>query len=454
LPISSSASAPSPAAISIDGLGKRYRLGTGGGGAFTYQTLRDSLANAARSWVGAVTRGDRRAEPEFIWALQNVSVTIGRGEVVGIVGRNGAGKSTLLKILSRITRPTCGEALLNGRVGSLLEVGTGFHPELTGRENIFLNGAILGMRRHDLLRKFDAIVDFSGISRFIDTPVKRYSSGMYVRLAFAVAAHLETEILLVDEVLAVGDAAFQRQCLGKMQDISGSGRTILFVSHNMQAITRLCTRALLIAQGQLVEDGPAAQIVARYLTSEVGTTAMREWPDGNAAPGNERVRLRRVRVVDRSGAPVESVDVRHDVGVEISFDVLAAGDPFVPGISLMNDQGQPIFSAMDTDPRWRAPLSSGRYSATAWIPGNLLNEGTIIVSVSLGTHSPGGRMVRQAHVNEVVAFHVYDAGEGGTARGDYHGVWLAPVRPLLQWSLDRDRSEHVTSGIAAESRTV
>jgi lipopolysaccharide transport system ATP-binding protein len=378
------------------------------------------------------------ASDEHIFALRDVSVQIGRGEVVGIVGRNGAGKSTLLKILSRITRPTTGKARLFGRVGSLLEVGTGFHPELTGRDNVYLNGAILGMARAEIRRKFDDIVDFSGVSKFIDTPVKRYSSGMYVRLAFAVAAHLEPEILLVDEVLAVGDAAFQRQCMGKMHDISRSGRTILFVSHNMPSITRLCDRALLFAEGRLVDDGPAAGIVARYLGSEFGTTAIREWPDPEQAPGNERVRLRSVRVVSETLETVETVDVRHQVGIEIGFDVMAEGDPFVPGIALINDQGQAVFGAMDTDPAWRAPRPPGRYKSLAWIPPNLLNEGMTIVTVALGTHSPGGRMIRQAQAHEVVAFQVIDPGEGGTARGDYAGAWSGPVRPLLRWGLSRE----------------
>jgi lipopolysaccharide transport system ATP-binding protein len=424
-------------AIVIDALSKRYRLGSTGGGVFTYGTLRESITTAA----GAAFRRSRTegaVAPDHIWALNDVSVEIARGEVVGIVGRNGAGKSTLLKILSRITRPTSGRARLSGRVGSLLEVGTGFHPELSGRDNIFLNGAILGMARAEIQRKFADIVDFSGVSKFIDTPVKRYSSGMYVRLAFAVAAHLEPEILLVDEVLAVGDAAFQRQCLGKMHDISRSGRTIIFVSHNMPAITRLCDRALLFAEGRLLDDGPPDRVVARYLSSEFGTTARRDWPDPAKAPGKDWVRLRSVRVVTEALETVEAVDVRSPVGIEISFDVLAERDPFVPGIALVNDQGEAIFGAMDTDPAWQKPRPPGRYASVAWIPGNLLNEGTTIVSVALGTHSAGGKMIRHAEAREVVAFQVIDPGEGGTARGAYAGVWSGPVRPLLRWGLMRE----------------
>ena len=424
-------------AIRVEALGKRYRLGAARG-AFTYGSLRDTLADAASSSLQRLRGGARsapRAQPT-LWALRDVTFSVAPGEVVGIIGRNGAGKSTLLKILSRITKPTEGAVEFLGRLGSLLEVGTGFHPELTGRDNIYLNGAILGMRRDEIRRKFDDIVEFSGVSAFIDTPVNRYSSGMYVRLAFAVAAHLEPEILVVDEVLAVGDAAFQKQCLGKMQEVSRTGRTILFVSHNMQAVTRLCPRALLLSDGHVIEDGPSEAVVARYLSSELGTQALREWaPTDPAAPGNEWVRLRTIRVVDEQGATAESIDVRRRVGIEIAFEVRRREEPFVPGIVLVNEQGAPVFSAMDTDPRWREPCDPGRYTSTAWIPGNLLNEGTMVVSVALGTYTSGGKTLRQAVANDAVAFQVVDPGGGGTARGDYAGTWTAPVRPLLQWTV-------------------
>jgi lipopolysaccharide transport system ATP-binding protein len=429
-------------AIRVEALGKRYRLGSARG-AFRYGSLRDTLAEvAAAPWR---RRGGAGAAPPqaTLWALRGLSFTVAPGEVVGIIGPNGAGKSTLLKILSRVTKPTEGFAEFRGRLGSLLEVGTGFHPELTGRDNIYLNGAILGMRRHEIARKFDDIVEFSGVRAFIDTPVKRYSSGMYVRLAFAVAAHLEPEILVVDEVLAVGDAAFQKQCLGKMQEVSRTGRTILFVSHNMQAVTRLCPRALLLFEGKIVEDGPTDRVVARYLSSELGTVARREWAeDDPSAPGNEWVRLRAIRVVDEHGAGVESIDVRRPVGIEIVFDVRRREQPIVPGIVLVNEQGGPVFSAMDTDPRWREACEPGAYTSTAWIPGNLLNEGTLVVSVAIGSYAPGGKMIRHAQAQEAVAFQVIDPGEGGTARGDYPGTWVAPVRPLLQWTVKETVWKH------------
>lgn len=293
----------SNAVIKVENLGKRYRLGQRGA---SYATLRDTLTSLFR-WRKA--KGiEPSADPhiagttpstQYIWALKDVSFEAKRGEVIGIIGRNGAGKTTLLKILSRITEPTGGRAEIQGRVGSLLEVGTGFHPELTGKENIYLNGAILGMRKKEIESKFDKIIAFSEIEKFIDTPVKFYSSGMYVRLAFAVAAHLEPAILLVDEVLAVGDAAFQKKCLGKMEDVAKIGRTVFFVSHNMPAVTRLCQRTILLDEGQIIEDGPSHQVVSSYLQSGTGTSAAREWADLTKAPGQRHCPLMCCASADR-----------------------------------------------------------------------------------------------------------------------------------------------------------
>jgi lipopolysaccharide transport system ATP-binding protein len=262
--------------IQAEGLGKQYRIGE----TIEYRTLKETLTSAVRKTGQRLVAGPRRARRkrrETIWALRDVSFEVSEGDVIGIIGSNGAGKSTLLKILSRITGPTEGSAVIRGRVGSLLEVGTGFHPELTGRENIFLNGAIIGMTRSEIARKFDEIVDFAEVARFIDTPVKRYSSGMYLRLAFAVAAHLEPEILIVDEVLAVGDAAFQKKCLGKMGDVAHEGRTVLFVSHNMDAIQRLCTHGILLEEGRVAAHGPIVDVVARYLSARISDSAPRSW---------------------------------------------------------------------------------------------------------------------------------------------------------------------------------
>src|SRR2546421_4416499 len=261
--------------IKVQNLGKRYRLGAQQA---QYGSLRETLAGMARAPVRFLQRNGRAAQPLF-WAVKNVSFEVQPGEVVGIIGRNGAGKSTLLKMLSRITQPTAGRIELYGRIASLLEVGTGFHPELTGRENIYLNGAILGMARGEIKRKFDEIVSFAEVEKFIDTPVKHYSSGMYLRLAFAVAAHLEPEILLVDEVLAVGDARFQRKCLDKMQDAGKQGHTVLLVSHNMPTITRLCPRTILLDQGHVLKDGPSHEVASEYLNGGLGMSAARVWPD-------------------------------------------------------------------------------------------------------------------------------------------------------------------------------
>jgi homopolymeric O-antigen transport system ATP-binding protein len=413
-------------AIAAEGLSKRYRIGELQA---AYGTLRDTLAHAA-----ARLSGRERHERHEIWAVRDVSFQVEAGEVVGLIGRNGAGKSTLLRLLTRITTPTAGRAEIRGRVGSLLEVGTGFHPELTGRENVYLNGTILGMRRQEIELKFDQIVEFAGVEEFIDTPVKRYSSGMSVRLAFAVAAHLEPEILLVDEVLAVGDAEFRKRCLGRMEELGQTGRTIVFVSHNMQAITDLCDRTILLHKGQIQLDGPSADVVERYLEEHAGTSSHREWHDLAEAPGNDLVRLRSVRAVLEDGTLADVVDVRRPVEIEIAFTVLRRGDvPVTPKIKIVDGQGQIVFNAIDTHPRWHEPPAPGDYTATARIPGNLLNEGLMVVEigvVELGTV----RFYHHIGLRDALSFHVHDPGEGDTARGIYLGQWRGAVRPLLEWT--------------------
>src|SRR5215472_15663703 len=420
-------------AIRVEGLGKRYRLG---GRGTTYKSLREILTAGAtapvRALRSAMAGGNAKAAaPETIWALRDVSFEISRGEVVGIIGRNGAGKSTLLKILSRITDPTTGRASIDGRVGSLLEVGTGFHPELTGAENIYLNGVILGMRRREIARKFEEIVAFAGVEKFVDTPVKHYSSGMYLRLAFSVAAHLEPEIMLVDEVLAVGDSTFQRKCLDKMEDVGKQGRTVLFVSHNMPAITRLCPRTILLDGGGVAADGPSHQVVSAYLSSGVGTTAARTWPDSESAPGDSVARLRSVRVVSENGRVCDAADIRKPVGIEMTFDVLEEGWSLFPSYDVYNEEGLCVFGAMDQDPQWRSrPRPCGRYTTTAWVPGNLLAEGTLLVNAVLLTVHPTVEHFRE---RQAVAFQVVDSSDGDSARGDYAGSWPGVVRPMLEW---------------------
>jgi lipopolysaccharide transport system ATP-binding protein len=412
-------------AIAAQELSKQYRLGQLQRG---YGTLRDAMAAGAKRLARREHRPDRPA----IWALRDVSFEVAEGEVLGVIGKNGAGKSTLLKILTRITTPTAGRAEIRGRVGSLLEVGTGFSGELTGRENIFLNGAVLGMTRREIARKYDDIVEFSGVEQFIDTPVKRYSSGMYVRLAFSVAAHLEPEILLIDEVLAVGDAEFQRRCLGRMEAYGASGRTVLFVSHNMPAVARLCDRVILLRRGQIEQVGPASEVVAHYLQNEAGSASEQSWPDLAEAPGNDLVKLRAVRVVGEDGGVVDTTDVRRSVGIEITFDVLRYGDPVFPKIKLVDSQGDVAFNALDTRERWNEPSAPGEYVSTAWMPGNLLSEG--LYSVDVNVCSLGGpKLTPHVSADEVVSFHVHDPAEGDSARGRYTGSLRGVVRPLLEW---------------------
>lgn len=422
-------------AIRAEGLGKEYHIGAA---PEKYRTLRDRVAGAAsapfrRAWKLARGQAYGAASlDETFWALRDVSFEVREGEVVGVIGRNGAGKSTLLKILSRITEPTEGWAEIRGRVGSLLEVGTGFHPELTGRENIYMNGAILGMRKVEIDRKFDEIVEFSEIAKFIDTPVKHYSSGMYVRLAFAVAAHMEASILLIDEVLSVGDAEFQRKCLGKMGEVAGSGRTILFVSHSMPTVARLCSRVLLLDQGRLVEDGPSAQVLHTYLSSGIGTAAEREWLDPARAPGNAWARMRAVRVLRADGKVAESVDIREPVRLEQEFEVLQGGKRMVPIFVVHNDEGTCLFATHGhATSWWRTPRPPGRYRASVEIPGNFLAEGMLLVMAGIVTQAP---FESHAQEYDAVSFQVVGSLDPATARGDFGKRMPGVVSPLLPWT--------------------
>jgi lipopolysaccharide transport system ATP-binding protein len=419
--------------ITIENLAKRYFL--------RHQRndsdgLRHALERALRPWNWRrLLRERAAARREEFWALRDVNLEVGQGEVVGIIGRNGAGKSTLLKILSRITEPTEGRIRLRGRTASLLEVATGFHPDLTGRENVFLNGAILSMTHAEIKRKFDEIVAFAEVEQFLDTPVKRYSTGMYVRLAFAVAAHLEPEILIVDEVLAVGDAAFQKKCLDKMDDVGHTGRTVLFVSHNMQAVTRLSQRCILLDHGCVRLDGPPSRVASAYLSSGVGATSAREWEDLATAPGDDVVRLRAVRVRSADGELVDTIDIRHPVGIELDYEVLEPGHVFHPHFGLRNEDGVMLFVAQDVDASWRRRRRPpGRYRSTGWIPGNLLAEGAISVLAVIMTLEPE---CGHAVVPDVVLFRVVDPLTAtDTARGDYPRPIPGVLRPLLTWKTE------------------
>ena len=421
-------------ALRVEGLGKQYRIFH----SERPQTLRASVHRFLAAPVARLHDALRKPrEDELIWAIRDVSFELEHGQVLGVVGRNGAGKSTLLKILSRITDPTEGHAEVGGTLSSLLEVGTGFHPELSGRDNVFLNGAILGMKRQEIQRKLPDIVEFSGIDKFIDTPVKRYSSGMHVRLAFAVAAHLEPEILLVDEVLAVGDAEFQQRCLGRMEAFSGTGRTVVFVSHNMQTINQLCERVIWIDGGSIMEDGEPSQVVTNYLHSaSYATGAHASFPDDESAPGDDLARLLSVRVVDKEGNTVETSDIRDPVGIEIRYRVLRTGPPLFAKIRVVEPRGTAAFNALDTARQADDSSEPGVYASTAWIPANLLTEGTTKVDVAVCTlRAP--KLNQRAQLYEAVSFTVFDPGDGDSARGRFTGQLSGAVRPLLEWTVDR-----------------
>jgi homopolymeric O-antigen transport system ATP-binding protein len=406
--------------IRVENLSKKFRIGARHE---PYHTLRETLLRAvAAPWkrAAAVFRGHAvEASEEDIWALKDVSFEVTRGEAVGIIGRNGAGKSTLLKILSRITEPTEGCVRLKGRVGSLLEVGTGFHPELTGRENVYLNGAILGMRKTEIDAKFDEIVAFAELPKFLDTPVKHYSSGMYMRLAFAVAAHLEPEILLVDEVLAVGDAAFQKKCLGKMDDVARHGRTVVFVSHNLPAVQSLCQRVVWLDDGRLVEIGPPAEVIDRYMENAVLANTERVWQDRANAPGNHRARLRRVCVRPSDGSSSDPITCRTPFVIEVDYWNLDACSDFYVGFELYDSRRLLILGT--GMPRRR--LEPGLYRTTCPIPGDVLNNGTYRVLLHIG----GGQDLYRH--DDALVFELQDSRDPSLG---WYGAWKGVLRLPLK----------------------
>jgi lipopolysaccharide transport system ATP-binding protein len=425
-------------AVRVHDLGKQYRIGQTTG---SYRTLRDSLAQAAGTpWRRLQTRLHRQegeagaGASNTIWALRHVDFEVERGQVLGVIGRNGAGKSTLLKLLARVTEPTEGSAEIHGRVGSLLEVGTGFHPELTGRENIYLNGAILGMRRAEIDRKFDEIVEFSEVPRFLDTPVKRYSSGMYLRLAFAVAAHLEPEILVVDEVLAVGDAEFQRKCLGKMSDVAQAGRTVLFVSHNMSAVQRLTQETILIEAGRLAMRGPTAQIVDHYLSSGMSQEGERTWEGEERAARAKPFRPIALRVLDSRGRVASQVPSTEPIQIEFEYSLEAEITGLRIGLYLITGRGDPVFASFDTDsPEVYERMTNrpaGHYASRVALPANLLNEGRFL----LGVNASAFRIRSFFSDDHALAFTVDGTGAPGS---QWSEVRSGPLRPALDWHIDR-----------------
>ena len=410
--------------IRAEGLGKQYRVGE----RERYLALRDILMRAVRSPLKLF----RPAQSELMWALRDVSLQVQQGEVIGIVGRNGSGKTTLLKILSRVTRPTTGFAEVHGRMGTLLEVGTGFHPELTGRENVFLSGAILGMSKREMDRKFDEMVAFAEVEKFIDTPLKHYSTGMQMRLAFAVAAHLEPEILLVDEVLAVGDASFQKKCLGKMGDVSRQGRTILFVSHNMTALRSLCTRALWLDGGRAIETGAASDVINHYLQKNTVANLESLWENELTAPGNHHVRLRSARVIPEVDS-TDQITIHTPLRIEFTYWNYLPGSVLNVSMFLNNLEGACIFNIVSDF----GPRPAGLIRHSVGIPGELLNTGCYSVDILI-VKDASVAILRQ---NNVVAFEVHE----GKFTGNWYGRVPGAVRPKLKWISEAIESDDLAS---------
>jgi len=427
--------------IEVKNLSKRYRIGAREKG---YKTFREAIINGITAPIRnfgrlrKLTRFDENSD-DTIWALDDVSFNVKDCEVIGIIGRNGSGKSTLLKILSKITNPTSGEVKIFGRVSCLLEIGTGFHPELTGRENIYLNGAILGMRRKEINRKLDEIVDFAEIEKFIDTPAKRYSSGMYVRLAFAVAAHLDPDILLVDEVLAVGDVAFQKKCLGKMESAGKEGRTVVLVSHNMASIINTCQRAILIDSGHVVADGKAKEVIQQYLAIASSLSGEIVWPDIETAPGNDLVRLGAVRILqDGIGTPTGDMDISKEILIQIEYRVLQEGPRLCTALWLHDQMGVNVLASgnanyisLTKDPWYGKPHPRGLFQSVCRIPANFLNDGRYSIT-AIVAKVPNDDQIFEKNV---VSFDVQDIGE--MRKEHYVGVWLGVVRPKLTWKTEK-----------------
>lgn len=431
--------------ISVENVGKKYRIRHQQGGP-VYVALRDVIADKVkgafhklRGGLGSkqvLTESERAGgnsvpSHEDFWALKEISFELRQGEVIGIIGRNGAGKSTLLKILSRITEPTNGRVRIRGRLASLLEVGTGFHPELTGRENVFLNGAILGMSRAEIKAKFDDIVAFAEVEKFLDTPVKRYSSGMYVRLAFAVAAHLEPEILVVDEVLAVGDSGFQKKCLGKMGEVAREGRTILFVSHNMQAICAMCSRAILLQNGSLCSSGHPQDVIADYLgdnSSDYGKSQTHIWTDRATAPGNDQIRLRRLAIIPGSDGADQLLDRTTSFTIEVEYWNLSPRLTVIVELVFCLPDGSPVFETLtEHEPNWHGrPFPAGLFISRCRIPGNFLNEGNYRIRLLFADDKPA--ILYDDH--DALTITVHDVAERKIA---WFGRYLGTVHPKLDW---------------------
>ncbi len=427
--------------ITVKNLSKLYRIGLKEQG---HKTFREAIVDNFMAPINNFKRlrkltnfKDEEAQnDDILWALKDVSFEVKPGEVVGIIGRNGAGKSTLLKILSRITEPTTGDINIFGRVSSLLEVGTGFHPELTGRENIFLNGAILGMRKWEIEKKFDEMVAFAEIEKFIDTPVKRYSSGMYVRLAFAVAAHLEPEILIIDEVLAVGDQQFQKKCLGKMNEVAKGGRTVLFVSHNMPMINSLCEKCFLLEKGELIQSGKTKKITDFYYSNNGAGHGEIDFTKADKLPGDLSAKLLKARIINSQDEKISEADIGESVIVEMEYQLLEDNLSVTPNFHVYNAEGTYVFAISDAplDPLGKLKSSKGRYIARCFIPGNFLNDGVYYVGFAL---SEMGKSHVYFYERDLLMLNIVDPIDGTVTRGKYVGPVPGAIRPLFQWETRR-----------------
>ncbi len=422
--------------IKAENISKQYRLGEIGTGMLSHDIRRWwAMARGKEDpymKVGMENDRTKKATSEYAWALRDVSFEIGKGDSLGIIGNNGAGKSTLLKLLSRVTGPSSGEIKIKGRIASLLEVGTGFHPDLTGRENIFMNGTILGMTRKEIVRKLDEIVEFAGIEMYLDTPVKRYSSGMYVRLAFGVAAHLEPEILIVDEVLAVGDAEFQKKCLGKMKDVSvNDGRTVIFVSHNMSAVQSLCNKAIMMEHGMVKMNGSCAQVINHYLDSNANSNTTKEWSI-ETAPGNEHAKLLKVELVNTSGEKIATSFLEDEVYLKITYRCITDKAKLNLSISIMTNKEECVLSSPSiTDTIWCGkPHPSGDYVSYCKLPSFFFNN--LIYSVYVVLVKDGSEII--ASVPNSIIIEKTDSGK---YRGGYFGPWSGITRPILEWKTER-----------------
>lgn len=420
--------------LKAENISKQYRLGQVGTGTLSHDINRwwHKIRGKENPYLKIGETNDRstKGNSDYVWALQDINFEVERGEILGIIGKNGAGKSTLLKILSKVTGPTTGSIKSRGRIASLLEVGTGFNGEMTGRENIFLNGAILGMTKKEIASKLDEIIEFSGCERYIDTPVKRYSSGMTVRLAFAVAAFLEPEILIVDEVLAVGDAEFQKKAIGKMQDISkGQGRTVLFVSHNMESIMRLCTKSILLKNGRIIDYNITSIVIDNYLKSEYGTSSYKKWDTKNS--GDNFVKIIDLKAHDLNFKIKDNFEITESVGISMCYEVLKEGTKIHAAFNFYDRNGINIFDSHENNTHnYNDKKRCGKYETTVWIPDNLLNEGVLLVGVALVTHDP---FVIHFHERDSIAFNMVDNDLISKTRGDYVGNLPGVIRPLMKW---------------------